>query len=144
MCFHGNQHPSSIKHPFISLYSKYHPFIFICLLNMNSPVFPSLDDIYCTFLPNFAEMIGFITFKNTLMKLDGWTMNNCFKFFLYFRSAKENQKCKKMYLGLQNLCFSKQSESESYLGHSRHLVRMKAGVCCDFEGRDESKRGCNR
>ena len=47
MCFHGNQDPSSIKHPFISLYSKYHPFMFICLLNMNSPVFPSLDDIYC-------------------------------------------------------------------------------------------------
>ena len=49
MCFHGNQHPSSIKYPFISLYSKYHPFIFICLLNMNSPVFPSLDDIYCIY-----------------------------------------------------------------------------------------------
>ena len=47
MCFHGNQHPSSIKHPFISLYSKYHPFMFICLLNMTSPIFPSLDDIYC-------------------------------------------------------------------------------------------------
>ena len=49
MCFHGNQHPSSIKHRFISLYSKYHPSMFICLLNMNSPVFPSLDDIYCIF-----------------------------------------------------------------------------------------------
>ena len=48
MCFHGNQHPSSIKHPFISLYSKYQFFMFICLPNMNSPVFPSLDDIYCS------------------------------------------------------------------------------------------------
>ena len=48
MYLHGNQHPSSIKYPFISLYFKYHPFMFICFLNMNSPVFPSLDDIYCT------------------------------------------------------------------------------------------------
>ena len=47
MCFHGNQHPSSIKHPFINIYSKYQSFMFICLLNMTSPVFPSLDDIYC-------------------------------------------------------------------------------------------------
>ena len=49
MCFHGNQHPWAIKHPFISLYSKYHSLNFICLPVMNSPVFPSLDDIYCTF-----------------------------------------------------------------------------------------------
>ena len=46
MCFHGNQHPSAIKHPFISLYSKY--LKYICLPVVNSPVFPSLDDIYCT------------------------------------------------------------------------------------------------
>ena len=48
MCFHGNQHPSSIKHPFISLYLKYQFLSFICLPVMNSPIFPSLDDIYCT------------------------------------------------------------------------------------------------
>ena len=48
MCFHSNQHPSSIKHPFISLYSKYRSLRFICLPIMNSPIFPSLDDIYCT------------------------------------------------------------------------------------------------
>ena len=47
MCFHGNQHPWVIKHPFYSLYSKYHFLNFICLPVMNSPVFPSLDDIYC-------------------------------------------------------------------------------------------------
>ena len=47
MCFHGNQHPWAIKHPFISLYSKYQFHKFVCLLVMNSPVFPSLDDIYC-------------------------------------------------------------------------------------------------
>ena len=47
MCFHGNQHPWAIKHPFISLYSKYHCLKFICLPVMNSPVFPSLDEIYC-------------------------------------------------------------------------------------------------
>ena len=47
MCFQSNQHLLSMKHPFISLYSQYQTFISICLLNMNSPVFPSLDDIYC-------------------------------------------------------------------------------------------------
>ena len=47
MCFHGNQHPSSIKHLFISLYSKYQYLMFICLPNMNAPVFPRLDDIHC-------------------------------------------------------------------------------------------------
>ena len=54
MCFHGNQHPWAIKHPFNSLYFKYHSLNFICLPVMNSPRFPSLDDIYCTsqgFLP---------------------------------------------------------------------------------------------
>ena len=48
MCFHGNQHPWAIKHLFVSLYSKYQSFKFISLPVMNSPVFPSLDDIYCT------------------------------------------------------------------------------------------------
>ena len=47
MCFHGNQYPWAIKHPFISLYSKYQSLKFICLPVMNSPVFPSLDNIYC-------------------------------------------------------------------------------------------------
>ena len=53
MCFHGNQDPSSIKHPFISLYSKYQSFIFNYFPDMNSPVFPSLDDIYCISFLNF-------------------------------------------------------------------------------------------
>ena len=48
MCLHGNQHPSSIKHTFISYYSKYQSARFICLPNMNSPVILILDDIYCT------------------------------------------------------------------------------------------------
>ena len=48
MCFHGNQHPWAIKHPFISLYSKYQSLKFICLPVVNSPAFPSLDNIYCT------------------------------------------------------------------------------------------------
>ena len=47
MYFHGNQHPWAIKHPFISLYSKYQSPKFICHPVMKSPVFPSLDDIYC-------------------------------------------------------------------------------------------------
>ena len=48
MCFHGNQHSWAIKHPFISLYSKYQSLNFICLPVMKTPVFLSLDDIYCT------------------------------------------------------------------------------------------------
>ena len=55
MCFHSNQHPSSIKHPFISLYSKYQSFIFTCFPDMNTPVFPILDDIYCT-APRFLTV----------------------------------------------------------------------------------------
>ena len=47
MYFHGNQHPWAIKHPFISLYSKYQSLKYICLPIMTSPVFPSLDKIYC-------------------------------------------------------------------------------------------------
>ena len=46
MCFHSNQHPFAIKHLLISLHFKYQSLKFICLLVMNSPVFPSLDDIY--------------------------------------------------------------------------------------------------
>ena len=48
MCFHSNQHPSSIKHLLISLYFKYQSLKFIYFPIMNSPVFPSLNDIYCT------------------------------------------------------------------------------------------------
>ena len=47
MCFHGNQYPWAIKHSFISLYSKYQSLNFICLPEVNSLVFPSLDDIFC-------------------------------------------------------------------------------------------------
>ena len=74
MCFHSNQHPSSIEHPFISLYSKYQFFIFICFADMNSPVFPILDDIYCTFIAVMQRRLSLILFasfrglhlKNTL------------------------------------------------------------------------------
>ena len=62
MCFHGNQHQLSIKHPFDSLYSKYNSFILICLPDMNSPAFASLDDIYCTFLSFTSIPFIFITF----------------------------------------------------------------------------------
>ena len=55
MCFHGNQNPWAIKHPFISLYSKYHSLNFFCLPVMNSPVFPSLDDIYCMSHDQYTE-----------------------------------------------------------------------------------------
>ena len=49
MCFHGNQLSWGIKHPFISLYSKYHSPGFICLSTMLAPVISSLDGIYCSF-----------------------------------------------------------------------------------------------
>ena len=49
MCFHGNQLSWGIKHPFISLYSKYHSPSFICLSTMLAPVISSLDEIYCNF-----------------------------------------------------------------------------------------------
>ena len=39
MCFHGNQRPWAIKHPFINLYFKYQSLKFICLPVMNSPYF---------------------------------------------------------------------------------------------------------
>ena len=48
MCFHSNRHPWATKHPFISLYSKYQFLKLICLPVMSSPVFPSLDYIFCT------------------------------------------------------------------------------------------------
>ena len=50
MYFHGNQHPLSIKHPYISLkslYFKYQSFEFISLLDMGSSVVITLDAIYC-------------------------------------------------------------------------------------------------
>ena len=52
MFFHGNQHLWAVKHPFISLYSKYHSLNFVCLPVMNSPIIPSLDDIYCMWWMN--------------------------------------------------------------------------------------------
>ena len=48
MCFHGNQLSWVLKHPFISLYSKYHSSGFICSPTMLAPVVSSLDGIYCT------------------------------------------------------------------------------------------------
>ena len=50
MCFHGNQLSWEIKHPFISLYSKYLSSGFICLCIMLAPVISSLDGIYCTLM----------------------------------------------------------------------------------------------
>ena len=47
MCFHGNQLSWGIKHPIISLCSKYHSQGFICLSTMLAPVISSLDEIYC-------------------------------------------------------------------------------------------------
>ena len=70
MCFHSNQHPWAIKHPFISLYFKYQSLKFICLPVVNSPVFPSLDDIYCTYcttLTNFKMLERDIAYKRLII-----------------------------------------------------------------------------
>ena len=48
MCFHGNQLSWGIKHPIISLYSKYHSLGFIRFPVMLAPVISSLDGIYCS------------------------------------------------------------------------------------------------
>ena len=48
MCFHGNQLSWGIKHPLISLWSKYCSPGFIRLSTVLAPVISSLDEIYCT------------------------------------------------------------------------------------------------
>ena len=72
MCFHCNQHPWAIKHPFISLYSKYHSLYFICLPVMNSPVFPSLDDIYCIL---FSMIVSDVFFCKKF-SFSSWSSNS--------------------------------------------------------------------
>ena len=54
MCFHGNQLSWGIKHPFISLWSKYHSPGFIHLSTMLAPVISSLDEIYCIKMNQFV------------------------------------------------------------------------------------------
>ena len=49
MCFHGNQLSWGIKHPLISLWSKYCSPGFICLSTVLAPVISSLDEIYCIY-----------------------------------------------------------------------------------------------
>ena len=48
-----------------TLYSKYQSFKSICLPLMNSPVFPSLDDIYCI-LPQTKTYLTKLTWSNLL------------------------------------------------------------------------------
>ena len=57
MCFHSNQHPCAIKHLFISLHSKYQCFKCNYFPVMNSPVFLSLDDIYCIRQQTLADIV---------------------------------------------------------------------------------------
>ena len=47
MCLHGNQPLWGIKHPIISLQSKYHSPGIIRFFIMLAPVMSSLDEIYC-------------------------------------------------------------------------------------------------
>ena len=55
MCFHGNQLSWGIKHPLISLWSKYRSPAFIRFSTMLAPVISSLDEIYCTNIPGGAS-----------------------------------------------------------------------------------------
>ena len=61
MSFHGNQYPWAIKHTFISLCFKYQSLNFICLPVINSPVFPSIDNIYCMFFVVISKYQIFYT-----------------------------------------------------------------------------------
>ena len=74
MCFHGNQHPSSIKHSFISLYTKYQSYKFICFPIMNSPVFLSLDNIYC--IKIFIHLSHLKSEKKDRAKWAKWATGN--------------------------------------------------------------------
>ena len=49
MCFHGNQLSWGIKHPLISLWSKYCSPAFIRLSTILAPAISTLDLIYCKF-----------------------------------------------------------------------------------------------
>ena len=72
MCFHSNQQPWATKHPFISLNSKHQSLRFICPPVMNSPVFPSLDDIYCMYWKSGTEKKNcFATVSLSLQKCWG-------------------------------------------------------------------------
>ena len=53
-----------MKHPLINLYSKYHSLKYIFLPVVNSPIFPSLDDIYCTYIA-----ITIVFFQMKLIRL---------------------------------------------------------------------------
>ena len=79
MCFHGNQLSWGIKHPLISLWSKYHSPAFIRLSLMLAPVISSLDEIYCT-LSGAHITWGHWTLKLTLDPPNGqcrfWTARN--------------------------------------------------------------------
>ena len=55
-----------LKHPFISLYSKYQSLKHICLPVVNSPIFPSLDDIYCKNMINKIYSLFSIALINSV------------------------------------------------------------------------------
>ena len=56
---YGWQPSWGIKHPFISLYSKYHSPGFIYLSTMLAPVISSLDEIYCTYCLSWIFIFQF-------------------------------------------------------------------------------------
>ena len=53
MCFHGNQLSWGIKHPLISIWSKYRSLSFIRFSTMLAPVISSLDEINCSIFEIF-------------------------------------------------------------------------------------------
>ena len=68
MCFHGNQHLSVTNHSFISLYFRYQLFIFFCLPFKNSPVFSSLDDVFCSLVQQFRLQFHWFSIKTMSWK----------------------------------------------------------------------------
>ena len=74
MCFHGNRISWGINHSFISLYSKYQPYSFICSSIMLAPVISSLDEIYCIFKGSrFNSQAG------SAIKANKWSYNSAIK-----------------------------------------------------------------
>ena len=69
MCFHGNRPSWGIKHPIISLWSKYHSSGFIRLSIMLAPVISSLDEIYCISILSYAVEVLHVTDRKQRSKM---------------------------------------------------------------------------
>ena len=88
MYFHGNQLSWRIKHPFISLYFKYHSSGFICLFSMLAPVISSLDGINCMIMNEMTSKMSDEQDEFMILR-DGFI--RFYTFSLIFNSGMTNQ-----------------------------------------------------